>query len=396
MKWSEEDLLKIQNLGKKSVAEIKSKLNSYLKRREEEQNKTEPINSFVDQLLSIFPLRDREVVEGRFGLWDGIKKTLEEIGERFGLTREGIRQIERKAIKTLLYSVTKGKVEDYIKTLANETVIPFIKETGGVATEDELVNLLSIEPKQKVRTKMAISFLSNIYFKNTFPFLPYLVEIEKDIYGLDSPTKILYEQIIRLARSRLEKEGKPLRLDELTVYVLKCLECNDKTAEKFINRSLLTTKDLTRFGDDNEIGLLEWSELTKKKMAEMALSEMGEPAHYTQIALWMEKLFPDRVPFNPCNVHATLQSHKDDVFVWRSPGVYGLKSWGLEKPPYVKEYLIELLHQSDKPLHIDQLKEEVLKVSNCKEASVFMTLDLNEEIFVKYPEGFYGLCEWEV
>jgi hypothetical protein len=68
----------------------------------------------------------------------------------------------------------------------------------------------------------------------------------------------------------------------------------------------------------------------------------------------------------------------------------------LERPPYVKEYLIELLQRANKPLHIDKLKEEVLKVSNCKESSVFMTLSFEKDIFVKYPEDFYGLCEWDV
>ncbi|MEK9148739.1 MAG: DNA-directed RNA polymerase subunit alpha C-terminal domain-containing protein [Candidatus Desantisbacteria bacterium] len=100
---SDKELFQIEYLGKTSVAEIKSKLHSYIRRMEEkiekEQEKSESIYSFTDQLLSILPSKDRGIVEERFGLWDGIERTLEDIGRRFGLTREGIRQIKIKAIK---------------------------------------------------------------------------------------------------------------------------------------------------------------------------------------------------------------------------------------------------------------------------------------------------------
>lgn len=45
--------------------------------------------------------REKEVIEERFGLIDGKPKTLEEIGRKYGVTRERIRQIEAKALKNL-------------------------------------------------------------------------------------------------------------------------------------------------------------------------------------------------------------------------------------------------------------------------------------------------------
>jgi RNA polymerase sigma factor (sigma-70 family) len=41
------------------------------------------------------------VIELHFGLTDGEGKTLEEIGRRVGLTREGVRQIEKRALEKL-------------------------------------------------------------------------------------------------------------------------------------------------------------------------------------------------------------------------------------------------------------------------------------------------------
>ena len=45
--------------------------------------------------------REMEVLKERYGFDDGNPKTLEKVGERFGVTRERIRQIERKALEKL-------------------------------------------------------------------------------------------------------------------------------------------------------------------------------------------------------------------------------------------------------------------------------------------------------
>ena len=55
----------------------------------------------VDRVLSNLQDRERRVLELRFGLFDGRPRTLEEIGGELNLTRERIRQIERKALGRL-------------------------------------------------------------------------------------------------------------------------------------------------------------------------------------------------------------------------------------------------------------------------------------------------------
>jgi RNA polymerase primary sigma factor len=56
-------------------------------------------------VLKALSPRDSKIIELRFGLVDGEERTLEEIGKIFGLTRERIRQIEKKALTTLRESV---------------------------------------------------------------------------------------------------------------------------------------------------------------------------------------------------------------------------------------------------------------------------------------------------
>ena len=71
---------------------------------EEESLKTE-----IRQALKILNDRERKVIEAFFGINNGHEMTLEEIGVKYGLTRERVRQIKEKAIKRLRDS-TKNKM----------------------------------------------------------------------------------------------------------------------------------------------------------------------------------------------------------------------------------------------------------------------------------------------
>jgi len=62
----------------------------------------------VTALLANLEPREREVLCLRYGLDRGSPRTLEEVGERFGLTREGVRQVEVKAIAKLRRSASRG------------------------------------------------------------------------------------------------------------------------------------------------------------------------------------------------------------------------------------------------------------------------------------------------
>ena len=70
-----------------------------------------------DQLRSVLAtLSEREagVVRLRFGLTDGQPRTLDEIGQVYGVTRERIRQIESKTMSTLRYSPRSQSLRDYL------------------------------------------------------------------------------------------------------------------------------------------------------------------------------------------------------------------------------------------------------------------------------------------
>ena len=57
--------------------------------------------------------RERKILALRFGLEDGISKTLEEVGQEFGVTRERIRQIQVKALERIRKLSGLRKLQDY-------------------------------------------------------------------------------------------------------------------------------------------------------------------------------------------------------------------------------------------------------------------------------------------
>ncbi|PZR99262.1 MAG: RNA polymerase sigma factor RpoD [Candidatus Chloroheliales bacterium] len=68
----------------------------------------------VDDVLGSLSLRERRVLQLRFGLDDGRSRTLEEVGREFGVTRERIRQIEAKALRKLRHPSRSKKLKDYL------------------------------------------------------------------------------------------------------------------------------------------------------------------------------------------------------------------------------------------------------------------------------------------
>ena len=68
----------------------------------------------IKAVLETLQEREQEVLELRFGLIDGTSHTLEEVGKRFNVTRERIRQIEAKALRKLRHPSRAKKLKDFL------------------------------------------------------------------------------------------------------------------------------------------------------------------------------------------------------------------------------------------------------------------------------------------
>ena len=79
-----------------------------------DETNRELLREQMQDILSSLSQREREVLALRFGLKDGEARTLEEVGQQFGVTRERIRQIEAKALRKLRHPTRSRRLRDYL------------------------------------------------------------------------------------------------------------------------------------------------------------------------------------------------------------------------------------------------------------------------------------------
>jgi RNA polymerase primary sigma factor len=68
----------------------------------------------IEEILATLSPREARILRLRFGLVNGRSYTLEEVGQKFGLTRERIRQIEGKALRRLRHPRRSRQLREYL------------------------------------------------------------------------------------------------------------------------------------------------------------------------------------------------------------------------------------------------------------------------------------------
>ena len=87
-----------------------------VKQNVEKEIESEELKKDIKKALNILKEKEREVITLRFGLEDSGKRTLEEIGNIYGVTKECIRQIEKRAIRKIYMDYeTTSRLLNYIK-----------------------------------------------------------------------------------------------------------------------------------------------------------------------------------------------------------------------------------------------------------------------------------------
>jgi hypothetical protein len=395
-----------KNIGRKTIAEIEAKLLEYLAGRpntnmeqageiQQTGMSSNPANikELVDQMLVFLPDRDRNIMADRYGLWDGIAETLQDIGDKLGLTRERIRQIEVMAWKRILRRSKHGIIKHFISSK-----IRFEFETNpkrwGVIGEAEAIVALAVRCTVE-EVEVAIDFLQDIDSPGENLFASSLIEAESGVYCADGSILNKYQEMLHLVDLSLRAREKPLT----EMYLIKEVSSQGGgtlSAEQLglAHRILTISPKVSRLRNGT-IALSEWVDYRKRDVAslsEAALRLLGRPTHFREVAKKVNSLLQEQEAYSEGYIHNALLT-REDKFVWVKNGTYGLVKWGLKKPPYVKDRIIELLSAADYPLPLWHLEEKVLEVCNCKRASIRMTLDLNPKLFRRFDGEQYGLRE---
>jgi predicted Zn-ribbon and HTH transcriptional regulator/transcriptional regulator len=338
-------------------------------------------SKIINSALTGLSPRQKEVLEGRFGLKGGQGETLAAIGDRMGITRERVRQIENAAL-----AVAKTNIVKDSETIALiDKVKSFIASKGGVAKKMDVVTYAEVLAKGIGENQ--IDFLSeasaafNVYREDE-NYHPFYYVSEKDLKNAQS----FVDGWTNFLKSHKEAafSGDSYRTELASFSKAKSME------SAIVANYLGVTKQIhaNRFGD---IGLRDWPEINPTTIRDkiyLVLKKDNEPLHFETIAKRINEVkFDEQLALAP-TVHNELI--KDERFVLVGRGMYGLKEHGYE-PGTAREVIAKVLKKHG-PLKATDIVARVNDQRFFKENTILINLQ-NKNAFERMTDGTYKVRE---
>ena len=328
--------------------------------------------------------RQKEVVFSRFGLDAEEGKTLEAIGNGYGLTRERVRQIVEVSLTKLRKSPIVPEVAKQISLLK-----AYLKKNGGLKREELIFSDFAPEQGGK--------------FRNWLIFLLTLGGLEK--IGETEEFYAFWTLDIKLAaavKKELSLLEKILTATKKTLSVKELFAGQEKS--KLRESVLEMSKNILR-ASDGKYGLKAWPEVNPRGVKDLALlvfKKIKKPLHFTAVADLIDQFLLQgrQLGFGVVSAsapkktnHQTVHNEliKNHQFILVGRGVYALKEWGYT-PGTVKDVIAGVLKEAKEPLSQKEVLNKVLSQRLVKESTVLLNLG-NKGCFLKSEDGHYSLRE---
>ena len=329
------------------------------------------------RILSNLPPRAYEVVVNRFGITDdGERKTLEAIGQKYGITRERVRQIENSALalirKSEAFKSEKAVFEELKKLMHT---------MGAIVAEQEFLNLLT---KDKI-TQNNI----HLYLTLSDEFTKHKEDAHfKTRWSVDSDVS---DQVHKSLKNLFENLSDDQLIPESELVAKFLDEVKDLAeqykSEEIAKRWLSISKTLSK----NPLG--EWGKTSSssikargvKDYAFLMMRKHGSPMHFREVAKAVANTFDKKCHTATCHNELI----KDPRFVLVGRGIYALSEWGY-KSGVVREVIKELLKKNG-PMNKEDIVDQVMKERYLKKNTILVNLQ-NTKYFKKNKTGLYTAC----
>ena len=323
-------------------------------------------------------LKDRagDVIMNRFGLTvSGEKKTLEEIGKKYNITRERVRQVEDAALDFI------KKSEAYKNERAVfEELKELMRGLGSVVAEHELLPYIT---KDKA-TQNHINFflvLGEAFKKH------HEDEHFHTRWSVDDATSDKVHEALRKLYATLKDEDLVPETEMIKRFFDQMKDvAGQYRDEEMAKRWLSMSKTLAKNG------LGEWGKSTShnvrtrgiKDYAYLVMRRHGSPMHFREVANSIGKTFNKKTHYATCHNELI----KDPRFVLVGRGIYALSEWGY-KTGIAREVIEDILKREG-PLSKDAVVDKVMKERYFKKNTILVNL-ANTKFFKKNKEGLYSL-----
>lgn len=308
------------------------------------------------------------------GIFDGKHRTLIEIAEVMGVSRERIRQIVFGKIDVQKSELVTDKDWERYADLFEQT---FIYEKSD--------DYLTIKEKERLPEDFDV-FASLVSLVSDFDVL--------DVEGrsilikkyCDWDIKECLNKLITIINSKYSKDTY-LPIENLLSNISADFKPAFKELIKYIAADIYeleVTSDDHMYLPQNYIDIAE--------DVYNILDNNGEPMHVEEIFKEFKKRYPDHKYTDPLQIKPSIYKHEHIKAIGKS-SCYALDSWEGVYFGSIRDLLVDLLRASDIPLHIDELFEGVsVHYPNTTRASVLSTMeDEEQQRFVEFEGSYFGL-----
>lgn len=317
--------------------------------------------------------RSRQILRERYGTADNGPQTLENIGKKYSITRERVRQIIREAIKKI-----RANGDGFEMGRAIQKIEFTVKQNSGIIRVDELVGQLVGKDKKE---KGAINFFLECTKKLATEEKKGELALSVSASDFDSKK---WTEVRDQVKKILDREAKSLKIKDIyDKYPSQARNFKIEELGHYIDVAEEIRKN--RF---EKWGLAEWSDISPKgakQKAHAVLKENRKPMHFREIAKHIDKYYPGKKKSHPQTVHNELI--KDGRFVLVGRGVYALKEWGYKKGT-VKEVLEDILKEKSQPMGREDIIAEILKRRRVQRTTIMINLN---NFFAKVDKDKYTI-----
>ena len=318
--------------------------------------------------------RASDVIMNRFGLTkDGQRRTLEEIGKKYKITRERVRQVEEAAINLI-------KKSDAFKAeqAAFEELKSLIHSLGSVVAEHDLLAHISKDPAVQNHIHFFLT-LHDAFKKHR----------EDDHFhsrwSVDDEVSEAVHDSLKNLYANLNDEDLVPETEMIKKFLGELKNLADKyKSEEIAKRWLGMSKKISK----NPLG--EWGKSSSpnvhtrgvKDYAFLVMRRHGSPMHFKEVADAITKTFGKKTHYATCHNELI----KDPRFVLVGRGMYALAEWGY-KEGIAREVIRDIL-KAEGPMTKEEVVDKVMKERYFKKNTILINL-VNPKYFRKNAKGLY-------
>ena len=337
---------------------------------------------------------DATILKLLYGLEDGEHRTLQRVGDHFGVTRERIRQKRERALAVVRRDVEMATpLEETLNYLTD-----FSERLGCTMDEKDFRTAFAGQDDRAYMIGAYARFMRAVFGKRH--------KARKSLRPLDSlvirslgaaqSRRLTLRGAERLARTDAEaaaaKRDWP-RLDlELRLRLVLGVDIDDK------GRLTVTEKALSRLtAQERRLGAML-----------RTLTEEGRPLRYTEIGERVRAVLPPEISMSNRNVHAWLDRYKV-YFKWVGAGTYGLAEWDMgireaqlddslrpARRTGIGDEIALLLYERAEPVWLEEIEEHIVSRFQVNRSSIQASI-LQDKAgrFVAMEDGRVALSMWQ-